>query len=70
VGFPISYEDMDTVTLEKCMKLKPSEEYLVHVREVVGRILQYEALVVVENQKRERAKNHKSDLALKTQHIS
>jgi hypothetical protein len=52
------------------MKLKPTEEYLVHVREVVGRILQYEALVVVENQKRERAKNHKSDLALKTQHIS
>jgi len=68
--FPYRTKTWTGLLWKTCMKLKPSEEYLVHVREVVGRILQFEALVVVENQKRERAKNHKSDLALETRHIS
>jgi len=60
--FPYRTKEWTQLLWKKCMKLKPSEEYLEHVEKVVGRILQYEALVVIENQKREHAENHRSDL--------
>eukprot|EP00979_Chaetoceros_neogracilis_P009667 scaffold2192_cov268-Chaetoceros_neogracile.AAC.69 len=57
--FPYREEKWTESLWNKCMKLKPSKEYLGH----------YEALVVIENQNREQAEDHKSDLALATRHI-